>query len=428
MLAGLRITIGWHFLYEGVAKWMQPGWSAGGYLEASRWLLADLFHWMASTPAVLKVVSLLNIWGLILIGVALILGALTRVASLAGIALLLLYWLANPPLVGLGLAMPAEGHYLVINKNIVEMLALAVVAVMSAGQHFGLDRLLNELIRSRRSAAAGKTAGETPAPTAPETVPPVQPAEEFPEVSARREVLWIASLSTGGTVAVEARIPAIMGTETVLKAVVPKGEDELGRRAIGAAEAELRALDLLLTDWVGTSEIGRINAAPAGATFDLSPHVKAILTIAYELYGRSHGKFDVTCRPLTSLWRAGEARGREPDEKELKRAIALCGWRQFRLREGRLEKLADEAAIDLGGIKGYAVDRAVAAIISPLFVGMIADRFFASEKVMAAFNVLGGGFLYWQQLWSSGRTASRSRGCSFGSCWRIAFVTCPRGR
>jgi len=55
MLAGLRITIGWHFLYEGVAKWMQPDWSAGGYL------LADLYHWMASNAAVLKVVNLLNI-------------------------------------------------------------------------------------------------------------------------------------------------------------------------------------------------------------------------------------------------------------------------------------------------------------------------------------------------------------------------------
>jgi thiosulfate dehydrogenase [quinone] large subunit len=189
MLAGLRITIGWHFLYEGVAKWMQPDWSAGGYLEASRWLLADLYHWMASNAAVLKVVNLLNIWGLILIGVALILGGLTRLAALAGIALLLLYWLANPPLVGLGLAMPAEGHYLVINKNVVEMLALAVVAVMSAGQCFGLDRLLQNLISARRRAPAGKATGATPAPTAAETVPPAQPAEEFPEVSARREVL-----------------------------------------------------------------------------------------------------------------------------------------------------------------------------------------------------------------------------------------------
>ena len=129
---------------------------AGGYLDASRWLLAELYHWMASNAAVLKVVNLLNIWGLILIGVALIVGALTRLAALAGIALLLLYWLANPPLVGLGLAMPAEGHYLVINKNVVEMLALAVVAAMSAGQYFGLDRLLNDVIRSRRSDTGGK--------------------------------------------------------------------------------------------------------------------------------------------------------------------------------------------------------------------------------------------------------------------------------
>ena len=97
----------------------------------------------------------------------------------------------------------------------------------------------------------------------------------------------------------------------------------------------------------------------------LSPHVRAILTTAHEVYGRSHGKFDVTCRPLTSLWRACEARGREPDEKELKETVALCGWRQFRLREGRLEKLADRAAIDLGGIKGYAVDRAVEAMRGP---------------------------------------------------------------
>ncbi len=55
--------------------------------------------------------------------------------------------------------MPAEGHYLVINKNVVEMLALAVVAAMSAGQYFGLDRLLNDVIRSRRRTPAEKATG-----------------------------------------------------------------------------------------------------------------------------------------------------------------------------------------------------------------------------------------------------------------------------
>ena len=64
----LRIAIGWHFLYEGLTKLFDPTWSAAGYLRSSQWLLADAFHWMADTSAVLTWVNLLNIWGLILIG------------------------------------------------------------------------------------------------------------------------------------------------------------------------------------------------------------------------------------------------------------------------------------------------------------------------------------------------------------------------
>jgi uncharacterized membrane protein YphA (DoxX/SURF4 family) len=153
----LRIVVGWHFLYEGVAKLFTPNWSAAGYLDISRWIFAGFFHWMVATPAVLKAVNVLNIWGLILVGLALVLGAFTRAASIVGMGFLLMYWLANPPLPGVGLSIPTEGSYLVVDKNVVEFFGLSLLAVFSAGKCFGLDALI-----WRMKSTSGKVAGKIP--------------------------------------------------------------------------------------------------------------------------------------------------------------------------------------------------------------------------------------------------------------------------
>jgi uncharacterized membrane protein YphA (DoxX/SURF4 family) len=139
----LRLAIGWHFLYEGLVKLTTEGWSSASYLAESRWLLGGLFEWIVAHPAALIVVDQLNIWGLILIGLGLFLGAFTRLAALSGIVLLALYWMANPPLVGLDYEMFTEGNYLMVDKNLVEGLALLVLAVFPTGSFFGLDRIVD---------------------------------------------------------------------------------------------------------------------------------------------------------------------------------------------------------------------------------------------------------------------------------------------
>ena len=149
-LVVLRVMIGWHFLYEGVAKLMKGNWSAAGFLLQSKWLFAGIFKWMANTPDVLSAINLMNIWGLIAIGLGLMLGCFTTIASLAGMALILLYYVCNPPFVGLFYSIPMEGHYMIVNKNVVEMAALFVIAVTGTGRFAGLDRILHKMFGKKK--------------------------------------------------------------------------------------------------------------------------------------------------------------------------------------------------------------------------------------------------------------------------------------
>src|SRR5512133_3287575 len=88
-LTVLRIVIGWHFLYEGLVKLMNPAWTARPFLEGSRWIFGDLFRWMISGNTGMWIIDTANAYGLTIIGIALILGLFTRVALCGGIALLL---------------------------------------------------------------------------------------------------------------------------------------------------------------------------------------------------------------------------------------------------------------------------------------------------------------------------------------------------
>jgi thiosulfate dehydrogenase (quinone) large subunit len=138
----LRVAIGWHFLYEGLIKLFNPSWTPFGYLMDSKGIFASLFYALAGNPSLLKAVAFLNEWGLILIGAGLIAGLFTRAATWAGMILLAFYYLSHPPLTGLSYALPSEGSYFIIDKVVIEFLALGVLALFPTGKYIGLDRLL----------------------------------------------------------------------------------------------------------------------------------------------------------------------------------------------------------------------------------------------------------------------------------------------
>jgi uncharacterized membrane protein YphA (DoxX/SURF4 family) len=148
ILTIIRVLVGWHFLYEGFIKLAIPDWSSFHYLMDSKWLLSGFFHWITANQTALAITDFLNVWGLILIGMGLFLGMFTRVASISGALLLLMYYMANPPFASSN-ASP-EGHYFIVNKDMIEAGILIVLATIRKDYTWGLDRWLKMLIEKRK--------------------------------------------------------------------------------------------------------------------------------------------------------------------------------------------------------------------------------------------------------------------------------------
>jgi thiosulfate dehydrogenase [quinone] large subunit len=163
-LVVLRTLVGWHFLYEGFVKMVWPAWtrdgtplarfSSAGYLRSSTGPFAELFRALADVSW-LPWLDELMAWSLLLVGLGLVLGLFTQLACAGALALLALFYLSWLPTRGV-YEPGAEGNYLLVNKNLVEAAAVAVLLVFRTGRIAGLD-----LIRGRPRA---------------QTVPPVAEA------------------------------------------------------------------------------------------------------------------------------------------------------------------------------------------------------------------------------------------------------------
>jgi uncharacterized membrane protein YphA (DoxX/SURF4 family) len=140
LITALRLAIGWHFLYEGLFKITAGNWTAFGYLSNTSGFLSEFYHWLANSPALLTITDVLNMVGLALIGLALFIGLYIRLASCAGVLLLILYYFAYPPF-GNSLMNASEGNLFIVDKIFIEAAALLFI-LFSNEKGYGLDALI----------------------------------------------------------------------------------------------------------------------------------------------------------------------------------------------------------------------------------------------------------------------------------------------
>jgi thiosulfate dehydrogenase (quinone) large subunit len=163
-LVVLRTLIGWHFLYEGFTKVLGPSWSragvplgrftSAGYLRGASGPFAEIFRGLADASW-LPWLDLVVAWSLVLIGLGLMLGLFTQLACAGALALLALFYLSWLPTSGVHQA-GGEGAYLLVNKNLIEAAAVAVVFAFRTDRIAGLD-LLRAQERAPRAPVAEAT-------------------------------------------------------------------------------------------------------------------------------------------------------------------------------------------------------------------------------------------------------------------------------
>lgn len=139
--------------------------------------------------------------------------------------------------------------------------------------------------------------------------------------------------------------------------------------AAGAAEAvfdEFRRLDQLMSNWVDTSDVSKINAAAGERAVEVTDETLKLIQFAQNVSRKSGGAFDITVGAYRGLWKFDEdIDGTIPNPKDVAARRKLTGWRDVVVdAKKKTVKLRRKGmAITLGGIaKGYAVDRAVALL------------------------------------------------------------------
>jgi len=153
-----------------------------------------------------------------------------------------------------------------------------------------------------------------------------------------------------------------MGTLVELTAVAPG--DVIAQAALTAGFQEIRRLENMLSTWIETSELSRINQAAGLEPIGVSAETFDLLRRALEVAEYTEGGFNIAIGPAVRLWNIPEA-PRIPSAMELEIAAQYVDYRRIHLDQTRRTVFLEKPGmrIDIGGIgKGFAAEKAAAVM------------------------------------------------------------------
>lgn len=144
--------------------------------------------------------------------------------------------------------------------------------------------------------------------------------------------------------------------------VVAAADEASARRAIEAATAEVRRVEIKYSRYRTDSVISQINASAGNdRPVICDEETKILLNLAGELHRQSDGLFDATSGVLRRVWDFSTAQ--LPAQQDLEPLLDLVGWQRVERSGDNVRLPVAGMQLDFGGFgKEYASDRAAAVL------------------------------------------------------------------
>lgn len=154
-------------------------------------------------------------------------------------------------------------------------------------------------------------------------------------------------------------------------------------------DSVLKNIDLSMSLYQEGTLIKKFNN-PQNTSVIMDEHMKKVVHKAFEVYELSDGIFDITIKPLTSLWGfSAEDRETLPSRHQVDSVLSFVGMHNLEVRGDTLFKKSANTQIDLDGIaQGYSVDEVAR---------------FIKEKGVRTFIVEIGGEIYTEGVKPNGQ-------------------------
>lgn len=159
-------------------------------------------------------------------------------------------------------------------------------------------------------------------------------------------------------------VPKTMDTYAMDVVVSQRVYGEHAEQGMEKAAAAVNQLDDLIAWQKENSDIAKINHAQGGTPVSVDARTIAVLKIALDVAQNTHGAFDPTILPVSSLWNFDDGVQQLPSDEQIAAFLPHVGYANLTIDEAAntVTPANTETAIDLGAIgKGAGCDVAINA-------------------------------------------------------------------